>query len=91
MIEMADQRGRAQDLQKVVQYTVEPHGDVSRLTAFFWTIDEEYRKPVKQIVDQFRATASSELGEVPDDETIYELMLEVYRDKFGDDIDAVDV
>jgi hypothetical protein len=91
MIEMAEQRGRAADLQKVVQYTVEPHGDVSRLTAFFWTIDEEYRKPVKQIVEQFRGAASSKIGEAPDDETIYELMLEVYRDAFGDDIDSVDV
>lgn len=84
MIELAKTRERGEDLAKVVDYTVDPHGDVSRLTAFFWTIDEEWRKPVREIVDDFRTAASSELGEVPSDETIYELMLAIYRDAFGD-------
>ena len=82
MIDRAKRRGRGQDLAKVVDYTVDPHGDVSRLTAFFWTIDEEWRKPVREMVDAFRTEASSQLGEVPSDETIYELMLEVYEQKF---------
>ena len=89
MIDLADKRGRAADLQKVVQYTVEPHGDVSRLTAFFWTIDEEYRKPVRDLVDEFRSTASEEIGEMPDDEVVYDLMLDVYRDKFGENFDEL--
>lgn len=89
MIDMAEQRGRAGDLEKVVQYTIEPHGDVSRLTAFFWTIDEEYRQPVRDIVDQFRSDASEQIGDVPDDETIYELMLEVYERKFDTEIEAL--
>ena len=82
MIELAERRGRLSDLQKVVQYTVEPHGDVSRLTAFFWTIDEEYRKPVKELVDEFRSAASKATGEMPGDEVVYDLMLEVYRENF---------
>jgi hypothetical protein len=83
MIEQAERRGRADDLKRVVQHTIEPHGDVSRLTAFFWMIDEEYRKSARDIVETFRREASSEVGEMPGDETIYELMLEVYRDKTG--------
>jgi hypothetical protein len=82
MIDRAKRRERGQDLAKVVDYTIDPHGDVSRLTAFFWTIDEEWRKPVREIVDAFRTEASSQLGDVPSDETIYELMLEVYEQKF---------
>ena len=84
MIDVAEQRGRGDDLEKVVDYTVEPQGDVSRLAAFFWTIDEEYRKPVRDIVDDFRSRASSEIGEVPDDDVVYDMMLEVYKDKFPD-------
>ncbi len=87
MIDLAAQRGRAADLEKVVRYTVEPHGDVSRLTAFFWTIDEEYRQPVREIVDEFRSRASEETGEMPGDEVVYELMLEVYREKFDEPLD----
>jgi len=89
MIERAEQRGRAGDLENVVQYTIEPHGDVSRLTAFFWTIDEEYRQPVRDIVDQFRSNASEHIGDVPDDETIYELMLEVYERTFDTEIESL--
>ncbi|MFB6350782.1 MAG: hypothetical protein ABEK29_03200 [Bradymonadaceae bacterium] len=82
MLDVAERKGRAEDVQKVVQYTIEPHGDVSRLTAFFWTIDEEYRKPTREIVDRFRSRASEETGEVPDDEVVYDLMLEVYDERF---------
>lgn len=89
MADLAERRGRSSDLQKVVQYTIEPHGDVSRLTAFFWTIDEEYRKPVREIVDEFRAAASDQLGEMPDDEAVYDLMLEVYEEKFDHPIDEL--
>ena len=84
MIDAAQKRGRGEDLEKVVDYTIEPQGDVSRLAAFFWTIDEEYRNPVRNIVDDFRSRASSDIGEVPDDEVIYEMMLEVYKDKYPD-------
>lgn len=88
MIDLAKQRGRGEDLESVVQYTVEPHGDVSRLTAFFWTLDEEYRQPVREIVDEFRSRASEETGEMPGDEVVYELMLEVYRQKFDSPLDG---
>jgi len=83
MIDKARKRGRAEDLQRVVEHTIEPHGDVTRLTAFFWMIDEEYRKHAKEIVETFRREASNEVGEIPADETIYELMLDVYREKVG--------
>lgn len=80
MVDSIDELGRASDLDKVVSYTVDPHGDVSRLTALFWTIDEEFRKPVRNIVDQFKREASQH-GTTPGDETIYDLMVQVYRDK----------
>ncbi|MBA2664957.1 MAG: hypothetical protein H0U74_21905 [Bradymonadaceae bacterium] len=83
MIDTLDRIGRGSDLDKVVSYTLQTHGDVSRLTALFWTVDEEFRKPLRDIVEGFRREASAKIGQVPTDETIYELMLEVYRTKRG--------
>lgn len=80
-VDELDRRGRGQDLDKVVSYTMQPHGDVSRLTAIFWTIDEDYKKPVRDLIDGFRSATSTELGTTPPDEVIYDLMYNVYRDK----------
>jgi hypothetical protein len=79
MVKLVDQQGRGADLDKVVGYTLQTHGDVSRLTALFWTVDEEFKKPLRDLLDAFRHEASS-VGQVPDDETIYELLLSTYRD-----------
>lgn len=80
MIDAIDELGRGADLDKVVSYTVDPHGDVSRLTALFWTIDEEFRKPVRDLVEKFKRSAG-ERGATPDDETIYQLMVDTYHEK----------
>ena len=80
MVDSIDELGRASDLDRVVSYTIDPHGDVSRLTALFWTIDEEFRKPVRQLVESFKREAGQE-GTTPGDELIYDLMVEVYRQK----------
>ncbi len=72
------EQGRLSDLDKVVSYTIDPHGDVSRLTAMFWTIDEEFRKPVRDLIASFRADIS-QVGPTPSDDTIYDLMLETYN------------
>lgn len=79
MIQQVDELGRGADLDKVVTYTFDPHGDVSRLTALFWTVDDEFRKPLRQIVEQFRREAAQS-GTTASDEQVYELMLEAYRD-----------
>ncbi len=79
MIHHLDQIGRGSDLDKVVSYTIQPHGDVSRLTALFWTIDDEFRKPLQDIIETFRRDASTQLGHTPPDETIYDLMIDVYQ------------
>jgi hypothetical protein len=79
MIQNLDEQGRGQDLDKVVSYTLDPHGDVSRLAALFWTIDEEFRKPLRDLVDGFRSGVS-QLGSTPSDEKIYEILLQTYRD-----------
>jgi predicted RNA methylase len=84
-VDELDKRGRGGDLDKVVSYTMQPHGDVSRLTAIFWTIDEDYKKPVRELIDGFRREASSEIGTTPPDEVIYDLMYEVYQDKRGEE------
>jgi hypothetical protein len=60
-----------------VNYTVDPHGDVSRLTALFWTIDDEFRPMLRALVDDFRGKAS-QLGTPPTDDVIYDLMLSEY-------------
>lgn len=78
MIAQVDELGRGADLDKVVTYTFDPHGDVSRLTAVFWTVDDEFRKPLRDIVESFRRNAVK-AGASPDDETIYDLMLKAYR------------
>jgi hypothetical protein len=78
MIQHVDQLGRAADLDKVVGYTLQPHGDVSRLTALFWTVDEEFKKPLRDLIDSFRHEISA-TGPMPDDEAIYELLLATYR------------
>jgi hypothetical protein len=83
LMDSVDAIGRGADLDKVVSYTIHPHGDVSRLTALFWTIDEEFRKPLREIVEGFRREASSELEHTPSDDVIYELMINVYRSKRG--------
>jgi hypothetical protein len=80
-VDELDRRGRGGDLDKVVSYTMQPHGDVSRLTAIFWTIDEDYKKPVRDLIDGFRREASSEIGTTPPDEVIYDLMYQVYKDR----------
>lgn len=78
MIAELDRRGRGQDLDRVAAYTQKPRGEVSRLTAVFWTIDEDYQKPVREMVDTFRQQAEAEFGEIPDDTIIYALMYEIY-------------
>jgi len=82
MIRHVDELGRGPDLDKVVTYTFDPHGDVSRLTALFWTVDDEFRKPLRQIVEQFRREAAQS-GTTASDEQVYELMLEAYRNTRG--------
>lgn len=74
-----DARGRAEDLDRVVSYTIHPHGDVSRLTALFWTIDDEFHHPLSELIASFKQHAA-QAGQIPDDETIYQLMLQVYND-----------
>lgn len=83
MVDMIERRGRGEDLDRVVGYTIEPHGDVSRLTALFWTIDDEYRQVLRDVVDSFRQEASQH-GATPTDEVIYDTMLEVYNERRGD-------
>lgn len=82
MVDMIERKGRGEDLDRVVGYTIEPHGDVSRLTALFWTIDDEYRQALRDVVDSFRQEASQH-GATPTDEIIYDTMLEVYHDRRG--------
>jgi hypothetical protein len=83
MVAMLDEQGRGGDLDKVVSYTIDPHGDVSRLAALSWTVDEEFRKPLRDLVEEFR-TMAAKLGSTPSDETIYELMLSTYREVRGE-------
>jgi hypothetical protein len=78
LIETIDAQGRAADLDKVVSYTIDPHGDVSRLAALFWTVDEEFRKPLRDLVDGFRREAAQHVS-TPSDDVIYEIMLNTYR------------
>lgn len=78
MIDELDRRGRGADLDRVVSYTIQPHGDVSRLTALFWTIDDEFHKTLSDIVETFRREFSQH-GPAPDDETTYSVMLEVWK------------
>jgi len=82
MIAKVDELGRGSDLDKVVTYTFDPHGDVSRLTALFWTVDEEFQKPLRALVERVRLALSQE-GQNPSDENLYDLMLEAYRDTRG--------
>ena len=82
MIDTLDASGRGPDLDKVVSYTIEPQGDVSRLTALQWTVDEEFQGPLRKLIANLRAEAAAH-GEPPDDETVYELMLGVYRQRRG--------
>ena len=82
MIGKLDASGRGPDLDKVVSYTIEPHGDVSRLTALQWTVDEEFQGPLRKLIAELRANVAPH-GEPPDDDTIYELMLGVYRQHRG--------
>lgn len=79
MIAHVDELGRGADLDKVVTYTFEPHGDVTRLTALFWTVDKEFQKPLRTLVDDFRR-AASQAGFAPSDEALYDLMLQAYRE-----------
>lgn len=79
MIGMIEEQGRGADLDKVVSYTIDPHGDVSRLAALFWTVDEEFRKPLRDLVDGFKREAAQHATTPPDD-VIYELMLGTYRE-----------
>lgn len=81
MIDEVDRRGRGGDLDNIVGYSQEPRGEVSRLTALFWTIDEDYQKPARDLIDEFRREAREELGEEPTDEQIYEIMYRVWEDK----------
>lgn len=80
MMQKVDKIGRGSDLDRVVAYTRRPHGDVSRLTALFWAVDEEFRRPLREMIDEFRRHASTKLGQMPSDEAIYDWMLEVYEE-----------
>lgn len=78
MLELIDGRGRGDDLDRVVSYSQQPRADVSRLTALFWVVDQEYHGPLRELIAAHRAQA----GEV-DDDAIYDLMLEVWREARG--------
>lgn len=78
-IDQVEAIGRGADLDKVVSYTIDPHGDVSRLAALFWTVDEEFRKPLRDLVDGFKREAAQHVSS-PNDDVVYELMLETYRE-----------
>lgn len=79
MMRQVDQMGRGSDLDRVVSYTRRPHGDVSRLTALFWGVDEEFRRPLRELVEEFRRGFSEEFGHMPADDAIYDWMYEVYE------------
>lgn len=81
MMHQIDKIGRGSDLDRVVSYTRRPHGDVTRLTALFWGVDEEFRRPLRDIVEEFRRQYSSEFGHTPADEAVYDWMYEVYEDE----------
>lgn len=83
MVDMIEEQGRGADLDTVVSYTIDPHGDVSRLAALFWTVDEEFRKPLRDLVDGFKRDAAQHATTPPDD-VIYEVMLSTYRDLRGE-------
>ncbi len=78
MIQQIDASGRASDLDKVVGYTRIPKDDVGRLATLFWTVDEEFVGPLKQMVETFKLDAG-EVGFAPDDERVYQFMYDVYR------------
>ena len=79
MMRHVDNIGRGSDLDRVVSYTRRPHGDVSRLTALFWGVDEEFRRPLRELVEEFRRAYSEEFGQIPTDDAIYGWMFEVYE------------
>ena len=79
MMQRVDHMGRGADLDRVVSYTRQPHGDVSRLTALFWAVDEEFRRPLRELVEEFRRSYSEEFGQMPVDDAIYDWMYEVYE------------
>lgn len=78
-----DKMGRGADLDRVVAYTRRPHGDVSRLTAVFWAVDEEFRRPLSELVEEFRRAASKAIGQMPSEEAIYDWMLQTYEAERG--------
>jgi hypothetical protein len=82
MIAQVESQGRGADLDKVVSYTIDPHGDVSRLAALFWTVDEEFRKPLRDLVDGFKRDAAQQ-ATMPPDDVIYEIMIGTYKDLRG--------
>lgn len=81
MMQQVDKIGRGSDLDRVVSYTRRPHGDVTRLTALFWGVDEEFRRPLRELVEEFRRAYSEKFGQMPADEAIYDWMFEVYEDE----------
>ena len=84
MIQTIDASGRATDLDKVVGYTRIPKDDVGRLATLFWTVDEEFVGPLKQMVEVFKRDAG-EVGFAPEDEQVYQFMYDVYRRARGKD------
>lgn len=79
MLREVDAMGRGPDLDRVVSYTRQPHGDVSRLTAMFWTVDDAFHKPLRELIEGVRRAGAEASGHTPEDETIYQWMLEVYE------------
>ncbi|RAL22163.1 hypothetical protein DL240_09925 [Lujinxingia litoralis] len=79
MLRGVDAMGRGADLDRVVSYTREPHGDVSRLTAMFWTVDDDFHKPLRKLIEGVRRAGAEASGQTPGDEAIYQWMLEVYE------------
>lgn len=77
MIAQIDASGRASDLDKVVGYTRIPKDDVGRLATLFWTVDEEFVKPLKEMVESFKEDANA-VDFQPDDERVYQFMYDVY-------------
>ncbi len=81
MMQRVDKMERGSDLDRIVSYTRRPHGDVSRLTALFWAVDEEFRRPLRKLIEEFRRSYSSQVGQMPPEEAIYDWMLEVYEEE----------
>lgn len=81
LIEESIKRGRGEDLDRIASHvrSSQPPGEVSRLAALMYLVDQEFLLPLQEAIDAHRRWHEMKKGAPVGDDALLETMYEVYE------------